>query len=233
MTILSVCQDAARLLLPAQTPPSAIFGNTNPFAVELRTLANEGALAIFKEHDWQKQLTLKTQTGDASATAFDLPSDFDRMPIKANVFNSLTSLPMHRVRDLDVWLDHRLRTFGTVHGEWMIIGGQLNVYPVMSASQSAKYYYLSNKTVTANDASTKASFTADTDVWRLPERLLMLDLLWRWRHRKGLAYAEDMRNCEIAKAQEIKTDKGSHIVMVGRARLPADTVPTFPGTINA
>jgi hypothetical protein len=234
MTILSVCQDAARLLLPTQAPPTTIFSSSaNPFAVELRTLANEGATAIFEEHDWQKQLTLKTQTGDAVTTAFDLPSDFNRMPIKANVFLSSTSLPMVPIRDLDVWLDHRLRTFGTVHGEWMIIGGKLNIYPVMSASQSAKYYYLSNLTVTANDASTKAAFSADADTWRLPERLLTLDLIWRWRHRKGLSYAEDLRNFQIAQSKAIKADKGSHVLSSGRPRTSSDATPAFPGTVNA
>lgn len=233
MTVLVACQDAAKQIKPAQTAPATIFNSTDTFAVELSALVNEAAYDIAKKHDWRKLILLQTQSGNGSSTAFDLPSDYDRMPVKAAVFSGKTTRPMTLIEDLDVWLDHRLRGFGIVDGEWIILSGSLNIEPAMASDDSAKYYYVSKLIVTANNQSTKTSFTADDDTFRLPERLLTLALIWRWRHRKGLDYAEDMQNYEIALAQEIARDKGSRILRLGKPRLPYDADLAFYGTINA
>lgn len=233
MTVLSACQDAAKLLKPAQAVPTAIIGSTDTFAVELAALSNEAAKAIAKHHDWRKLITLKTQTGDGSTTAFSLPTDYDRMPVKASVFSSSYQQPLEPVQDLDIWLDREIRSFVGSIGYWMILSGYMNIKPTMSVSQSAKYYYVSSYYAADSNSAAKAAFTADTDTFRLPERLLTLALIWRWRHRKGLDYAEDMQNFEIAQSEAIARDKGSRILAVGRARMPADTVATFPGTVSA
>lgn len=231
MTVLSACQDAAKLLRPSSTPPSIIFTSSDPFAIELAALSNEAATAIAKYYDWQKLITLKTQAGDGSATAFDLPSDYDRMLVKGAVFKTSILRPMQPVRDFDIWLDHRIRSYGIVDGEWIIFGGQINIEPALASTDSAKFYYVSNLIVTDEDTSTKSTFDADTDTFRLPERLLTLALIWRWRQRKGFDYAEDMRNYEIALAEEVNRDRGSHMVRVGMPRISTGAELAFPGVI--
>lgn len=233
MSVLTACQNAARLLKPGQAVPTSVFNSTDTFAVELAALSNEAARAIAKVHDWRKLLTLKTQAGDATTTAFALPDDYDRMPVKAAVFATGMQGPMERVDDLDVWLDREIRSFTGSVGYWILLGGFLNIKPAMSASESAKYYYVTNLIATDSGGTPKLEFTADADIFRLPERLLTLALIWRWRHRKSLDYAEDMQNFEIAQSEEIARDKGSRILKVGRARIPDGVTMAFPGTINA
>jgi len=231
MTVLSACDQASKLM--GFGALSTLIANTNPFAVELAALCNEAGPYIAKAHDWRKLMLLKTQAGDGSDTEFDLPTDYDRMPVKANIFLTSTSFPLTSIDDLDVWQDHRLRTFGTVGGEWIILGGSLLIYPAMASTDSAKYYYLSNKIVLAVDGTTtKTTFTVDTDTFRLPERLLTLALIWRWRAMKGYDYAEDMQNFEIAMAQEVARDKGSRILKIGQGRFTGDAALAFPGTVN-
>lgn len=80
----------------------------------------------------------------------------------------------------------------------------------------------------------KSAFTDDNDVFVLPERLLTLSLIWRWRQMKRMEYAEDLTNYEIALEKAAGTDKGARILVVGRQRSRfRDTVPAFPGRINA
>lgn len=80
----------------------------------------------------------------------------------------------------------------------------------------------------------KSTFTDDNDVFVLPERLLTLSLMWRWRQMKRMEYAEDLTNYEIALEKAAGTDKGARILVVGRQRTRfRDTVPAFPGRINA
>lgn len=229
MTVLTACSDASKLM--GFGAMSAVFTSADPFAAELSAIANEAAQDIGKAHDWHKLLVLNAQAGDGSATAFDLPSDYDRMPVKAAVFLTSTTRPMTRIDDLDVWMDHRLQSLGDPLGEWMLLGGQINIYPAMPSGVSAKFYYISNQVAADSGGTAKAAFTADSDVFRLPERLLKLALIWRWRQMKGYDYAEDLQSYEVALAREIKNDKGSRIVAVGQARISGDVATAFPGNI--
>jgi len=233
MTVLEACQDAASQLRPAQAVPTAIFASTDPFARELGALSNEAARAIAKVHDWRRLTLLKTQAGDGSATEFDLPTDYDRMPVKGGLFSTAHELKLEPVDDLDEWLDREIRSFVGSIGYWIILSGSLHIKPVMAATESAKYYYITKYIAQTEAGVNKEKFTLDSDVFRLPERLLTLSLIWRWRHRKGLDYTEDMRNFEIAAAEEQSRDKGSRILRVGKARLPDGINYAFPGVINA
>src|SRR5262245_43215022 len=99
MTILSVCRDAAILL--SQDEPTTLFSTTDPFAKELRTIANESAAVIGEAYDWQILTKLATVTGDGSDTSFPLPDDYDRMVMKTNLAGSDSNIDLVKSRDLD------------------------------------------------------------------------------------------------------------------------------------
>lgn len=235
-TVLATIQDACKLMGRAATAavPSAVFASADTFARELAGVSNEAATYIMKQHDWRLLTTLKTQAGDGSDTSFPLPSDYDRMPVKAAVFRASTTRPMVGIQDLDTWQFNRLQSLSNPTGEWILLGGELQIYPALASTDSAKFYYISNKFATAVDAvTTKAAFTVDTDTFRLGDRLLKLAIIWRWRALKGLDYAEDMQNFEIAFAQEIARDKGARRIVIGKARIPDGVQLAYPGTIDA
>jgi hypothetical protein len=233
MTVLSACQDAAKLMGMGAAAPTQIYGSTSPLAIDFSVIANEAAKAVMKAHDWRKLTTLHTQAGDGSDTSFALPSDYDRMPLKAKIFSTSTNLPLYQVADLDEWQDMTLQGFTGTVGSWIMLGGELQILPALAVGESAQFYYISNLIVTPDTGSNKAAFTIDTDVFRLPERLLTLAIIWRWRAMKGLNYSEEMRNFEIAAGEEYGREKGSRIITVGRARISGDVQMTYPGTINA
>lgn len=227
MTVLTAAQSAARRL--SQTQPTSLFSAANTFGMEMADLATETAIAITKGHDWQLLTKLATLTGDASTLAFNLPTDYGRMLIKAKVhskkFRTATFTP---ARDLDEWLYlNDFLSTGTP-GNWVILGGQMQIFPAMAATETARFYYITNMIATS-----KAAFTADGDVFLLPERLLTLGLIWRWRSQKKLEYAEDLQNYEIALSEEVNRDKGSHIITVGRQRSAIGVPMAWPGQINA
>jgi hypothetical protein len=231
MTILSVCQDAAKEM--GLTAPSSIYGSTEKFAGELASLANECGPYIAKFYDWRKFVTLNSFSGDGSTTAFDMPSDYDRMIENGQVFRASTILPMEGVQDLNDWQQRRLQGLSSAIGEWIILGGQMQIYDAMASTDSAKFYYCSNKIVIDTDNVTKSSFTADTDSFRLSERLLKLCLKWHWRAMKKLDSADEQEEFEIALAQEIKRDKGPRVIAVGTPRISDDAEMAYPGVIVA
>ena len=149
MTILSACTEAALELLGSDSVPSTLFSTTDEFAVELRMLANKTATAVAKAHDWRRLTILNTQEGDGEETSFTLPTDYDRMPLKADVWSSAQQQPMTRVDELDHWLHMGLADTWAGNGCWILLGGTLQIMPAMSADESAKHYYLSKYIWTA------------------------------------------------------------------------------------
>lgn len=230
MTILSVCREAAVKL--NQTQPTSIFSTTDPFATELALAANEAAEAILQAYEWQKLITLATLTGDGTSETFDLPDDYDRMPKKAKV-HSLTwqNATFRQAADLDEWIYINDLDLTGTPGNWIIYGDQFRIFPAMSASETARFYYISNLVVAPASGSNKATFTADADTFRLSEKLLRLGIVWRWRANKRMEYSEDLSNFEIALGEEGGKDKGSKILTVGRVRTP-EAVMAYPGTIT-
>lgn len=228
MTVLSACAEAAIEL--NRSEPLSLFSTTDQFSKELRVQANKAAVAIAQAYDWQRLLKLATMTGDGSATAFTLPDDYDRMPKKAALHSSAwQTATFRKADDLDQWLFLNDTDLSGVPGNWIIIGGEMNIFPAMSASETARFYYLTNQIVSGS----KTAFTADADTFLLPERLLTLSVIWRWRAQKRMEYAEDMSNFEIALAEEIGKDRGSNIITVGQIRLPKGAGVAYPRALGA
>lgn len=230
MSILSVCQEASVVL--SQDNPSSLFSNTDKFAQEMRVLAYEAARDIATACDWQTLTTLQTMTGDGTKTAFDLPSNYDRMPIKARVMTSQFAEPLIMASDLDEWLELQLFAFTAFPGYYIILGGQMQFMPALSSGIAAKFFYQRNTIVKGQDGTLKTAFTADDDTFILPERLLKLSLIWRWRAQKRYEYAEDMSNYEIALSEEATKDKGSRVIAKGGRYLPRNVRLAYPWSLG-
>jgi hypothetical protein len=227
MTVVSACQEAAIEL--SQPEPTTLFSTTDDFAKELRVQANKSAVAIAKVYDWQVITKRATITGDGSDTSFPLPSDYDRMVLKTNLASSASNIDLVKATDLDQWDYFQNHLSTTVPGYWMILGGEVQISPAPATGVVHSYYYVS-KNVVAGD---KPLFTADNDTFLLPERLLTLSIIWRWRASKRMEYAEDMRNFEIALGEETATDKGSRLLVVGRQRTPYNVSNAYPRALGS
>jgi hypothetical protein len=183
MTILNVVQQVCLktgIALPAQ-----FYSATSREMVELQSLVNEMASRIAKAHDWTLLRTLSTYTGDGTETAFPLPADYLRMLKKANLWSSAIQTPLTHIVDTDEWLEMDIRAYDYVVGAWTMLGGNIEIKPAMASGATAKWYYVSNLVVAPASGSNKAAFTADTDTYRLDERLLKLGMIWNGRPIKA------------------------------------------------
>ncbi|MEH3108982.1 MAG: hypothetical protein PGN22_02625 [Agrobacterium cavarae] len=230
MTILSACQSAAVRLIGRK--PNTIFSSQKKFEMQIADLVQEAAVDIAKAFDWQALMVIAQHQGDGTKTAFDFPQGFDRMPIKGNVHSATWQQSGYApARDRDHWIN--LQTYSTAGapGFWIVLDGQMQIYPPMGPSEVAKYYFVTNEIARDKDGVSKAQIDKDDDVFKLDERLLTLALIWRYRDLIGLDYAEAMENYERALAQVGGADKGKRILAEGRGRLPYDAVYAFPGVI--
>ena len=195
MSLLSVVKDVCATV--GVLVPTSVFSNIagNRTAQEMLSLANEMAQRIaYDTRDWTKLRATCTLAGDGATSAFNLPADYKRMLLTSNVWlTSSQQQPMRFIPDTDQWMQRRVvGTSNSSWGEWTIIGGQIHIFPVMSANVSAYFTYLSNNCIDLASGGYGDSFLADGDKFTLDERLLKLGMIWQWKAQKGSPYQEDL-----------------------------------------
>ncbi len=239
MSFLSAAQSAAIRLIGKK--PTTFFSSQGKFELELTDLANEVAADLTKYADWRTLITLKTMAGDGTTIGFDLPDDFSRMPFSQEVARAnWYTWGYVDTPDLNFWRDLINGLASPSPGYWIILNGQMQFQPPISAGTTAQYYYISDKAVVAVDGTTKKSlFDTDTDSLNISnsardnDRLLTLGLIWRWRSMKRMEYAEDLQNYEILAAQVSGSDRGAHIISAGNRRVSWDSQWAYPRSLGS
>lgn len=220
MTLYTAVSSAALRVIGSA--PAAVFASTEQIAVELRDLAQDVAVDIATSHEWRDLVKIATFAGGAS---FPKPADYDRMLSGQGVQDGTSWLwgysPFASVADYMAAINGQ---WAISPGGWIILGGEFKFWPATVGS--ATFPYMSNLIVNGADATPKAAFSADTDTFALPDRLLTLGLIWRYRAQKGLDYSEDLATYEDALARAQNNDKGARV-------LRPDSAPSFPGAKRA
>jgi hypothetical protein len=230
MTLLSVVKDVCAVV--GVTVPTSVTTNivANRTMQEMLALANEMAQRIaYDTRDWTLFRKTASYAGDGVATAFNIPADYKRMLLTGNVWRSTQTLyPMRFVPDTDEWLNRRARNIYDAAGEWTLLGGQMRIAPVLAVGTSAYYPYLEKNCINLNSGGYGDSFTADTDSFRLDERLLKLGMVWQWKANKGTSYAEDMGTFGDALAIAMGHDSPAPIIIGRRPASEGRTAYPFP-----
>ena len=229
MSLLTVFQQACTSGI-ALEKPSAVYGSTTREHIELANIANEMAAMIAASHEWQILNKIAVITGDGSAEDFALPADYDRQLDKSQLWSTSLETPLSPISDRDEWLGLDIKSFDFIINAWIIYGGEIHIKPPLASTVEVKYFYQSNLWG-LNGATPISEFTADTDTFRIDERLLKLGIIWKWREMKGLPYAEDLATYERLLAKLAMRDKGSRIYRLGKAQMPRDAIFAYPQDI--
>jgi hypothetical protein len=230
MTLLSVVRDVCAVV--GVNIPTAVTTNlaANRTMQEMYALANEMAQRIaYDTRDWTLFRKVQTYVGDGVATSFALPADYKRMLLTSNVWrSSYTMAPLSFIPDTDEWLIRRARNWtANPYGEWTMYGGNMVLSPVLPIGESVYYAYLESNCIALSSGGNGNIFTADTDSFRLDERLLKLGMIWQWKANKGTSYAEDMGTYSDALAVAMGHDSPAPII-VGRRPMSANARVAYP-----
>ena len=230
MTTLSVIQDACTSGI-ALDKPTAVFGSATREHIELASLINEAGYMIADAHEWQTLNRIATITGDGTDEDFALPADFGRMLDKSQLWSSSLETPLTPISDRDEWLGLDVQDFDFVINAWIIYGNEIHIKPALASAVTVKYFYQGHHWAKTAALANVDQFSADTDTFRLSERLLKLALIYKWREMKGLPYAENMADYQDLLAKLINRDKGSRIFRIGKAVMPRDAVFAYPQNV--
>lgn len=232
MAILAAMQSAAIRLMGRR--PTAFFGATALFELEITDLVNEVARDVAASHDWQALTKVNSFTGNGSTADFAMPQDYERMLLKSDVQDLLTSTwGYQHVTDINDFMYRKAHGFGGVPGGWIIYGGSVKFWPAPLSGASASFPYISkNFAIDAGSSVAKPQFDNDADEWLLPERLLTLGLVWRWRENKKLDFTGDQEAFIKAISEYTAKDRGSSIYRSNSRRFVRGTYPAWPGVLG-
>ncbi len=212
MTFLSAAQSASIRLLGRK--PTTFFSSSNKFEMEITDLGNEVVTDMMEYADWRRLTKTHQMVGDGTTYGFDLPSDFSRMPIGTDISRAnWYTWGYMDAPSLNYWMDLVNGLATPNPGYWIILDGQVQFRPAVSAGTTAQYFYISkNAVLDADGVTRKAAFTSDLDTFLLDEKVLTLGIIYRWRAQKRMEYAQDFVNYEEAIARSSSFDKGSRII---------------------
>ena len=225
MTVLTALQSAALRLVGRR--PQTFFDSSGTLELELTDMVNEVARDIAKYQDWQALVRLQTLNGDSTQTEFELPADYDRI-IMGGVMRDGSSWlwGFHHYASLDAFLIAEQSGFTGTPGGWVIYGDRLRFSP--APTTTARFAYITKNIVKEESTKTKSEFTADTDEFLLPERLLTLGVVWRWRENKKLDATGDQEAFIKALDEYAGKDGGPVVIRRNAVRGFGNTHLAYP-----
>lgn len=230
MTLLAIVNEAqAALNLPVTT---TVFSNTGQTQRQLLNLCNIEGRELADEYAWQALVTetsfTTTATEEQTHSSADLPADLGWI-IDETLYNRTAVLRIIGPLGAREWQDQKAFGAAGADSQYRIRGNSFWILPAPTASQSVYYEYVSNKWVQNAAGSTNyTGWQADTDVGRIPEHLLTLGLIWRWKAAKGFDFSKDEDAYLIAKGRKTSRDGtrrklsavGPQPRSIGRGRVP-------------
>lgn len=231
MTVLAALQKAAIRL--AGRKPVSFFGVTDKLEIELASLAETVAEDIAQYHEWQALTNIHTVVSDGIAGDYPMPDDFDRFPLTGTIMDGNTLFwGYSQYHNLDGFLLDEARDFNAAPGGWVIYGDRIRFAPVPELNARARFAYISENYALSPNTTPQKGFTSDMDEFRLPERLLTLGVIWRWREDKGLFSAGDETAFIKAMDEAAAKDSGPSVIRRNSGSSILRTHLAYPWTLG-
>lgn len=197
MTLLTAANEVCDVV--ALDRFASIVGVNDEAAYTMFAIANEAGQEIARRADWQNMLL---STAVVSSPA-NLPTDFQRVASSGAV-RAANGSSVRPVTDAGQWGVVLMVPSSTQY--FFVRGNQILFSPAAVAAGATVDYF--SRSWAMNGATRIESFNADDNTVLFPERLLIKNMIWRWKRQKGLAYDDNLAEFEADLAQEITADGG-------------------------
>lgn len=229
MTILTIIQQVcASCNLDV---PTAAISATDPTITQLIALAQQEGDETASSFDWRNLKIGLSIVGDGTSTLFSLSPDFERFAPGQPLFSSAYPMVplMGPIAD-DQLLALKALSYAPIRPFWRLIGGAIEIWPAIGSAETITGEYRSSFWILGADGVTRqSSFLSDNDVSLVPERIVKLGVIWRWKSAKGLDYAEDYRTWDVERSRVAGHDAGNKTIQMSRTFRGG--LHTWPGVI--
>lgn len=217
MSLLTSIQDA--MVICGLESPSSAYASGDPTVAQFVALAQVEGDELSRFHDWRKLKVAGTITGDGTTTLWDLPTDFDRFLSGMTFWSEESPGDMipGPIRDDDL-LAMKAMQSDPPEPVWRLFGDDIEIWPALDNGEIVRYEYrTANWILDNNGTTTKARWAADTDTALVPERILTLGVVWRWKQTKGLEYSEAFRSYQFERTKAAARDGGMGIIKLAES----------------
>jgi hypothetical protein len=213
MSLLTIVQDAMSIC--GLSAAASVYGTNDPTSAQFVALAQVEGDELSRFHDWRSLKVSATLTGDGTTTLWDLPEDFDRfMPGEILWSDQSAGELLTKVSDQEL-VALKAQETDPPEPVWRLFGDQIEIWPALDNGEIITTEYRSEFWILANDATTrKARWSADTDRALVPERLMTLGIVWRWKQAKGFDYSESFRSYQFERQRAAGVDGGSPTIQI-------------------
>lgn len=195
LTLLTAVQEACNEVgFPA---PGFVVSSQDQQVKQMLALANrEGREQVSLAGGWPQLRGEQLFTLVNGQAAYDFPTDFDSyMP--DTIWNRDQRWPVNGPLSAQEW---QYVKSGLINSEpwqrYRVMDGQIYFDPTptsVSDGQTVAIEYQSKAYCQSNAGVVQTAWAADTDVWRLPDDVLVLGLKWRYLAAKRLDYSEEKK----------------------------------------
>ena len=214
-------------------PPSSWITATSAEHVEfrddfLRATVND----LANRQDWPAPVAGQVIISGTGAETYALPSDFKRLqrhPL--SVYDDQLDQAGIPVATDGQWVE--LKDDGTTGAiRYYRLSGYEGNYSISFYAEpttSITVSYISDNWMATAGGVVGNLLTADTDVLLFPDLVVEAGIIWRWRERRGLPFAEKMSEFEALLARSLNDIRGLRSVSFGpRKRVRwQDRIPAF------
>ena len=217
MTLLQICKDAAdEIGIPR---PSTVIGNTDPSVIQLLRAANRTGKKLVTRHAWEvltKEGSFTSAATESQGALTTIASDWDRFK-NDTMYNRTTKWKIFGPITDTQWQRLNASTASGVRTWFRIRGGELIVWPTMTASESVYFEYVSKNWVDSGTGATPAVADAavldnDDNTIVFNEELVTLGVIWRFLKGKGLPYQEQQAEYENELKDQIMQDGAKAVI---------------------
>jgi len=197
MSLLTIAQGMSTLV-SIQSPTSVLSNATDDNRKIIR-FTTDAAEELERRVDWSAMRHVTTFTGTGANDDFELPEDFSRL-IEGNSVKS-SSGPVRVGLSPDEW--NSLTPVEGAPRYARLIGGSISFYPYLAAAATVAVTYQSK-----NWCPTGTRWGSDDEEAIVPEDLIRMGAVWRWRRHLGQDIQDYLAEYESALADRAKFDGG-------------------------
>jgi len=215
MTLLTIIVDACNEI--GISAPSAVIGNSDFTVIQMLALANRSGKTLAQRHAWQeltREATHTTVATESQGLVETIAPGFN-WPVYESMWNRTAQNYVSGPLSPQDWQFLKAISVTGPYPDFRIRQKTLYMIPAPTAGQTVAFEYITRYFCQSPTGVAQERWADDADTGILNEDWLTLDLIWRWKAKKGLDYAEDFNEFERVINNAIARDGGNKILDMG------------------
>lgn len=228
MSLLSMLEDASdELGIPR---PTSVIGNAEDSARLLLALANREGKSLCQRYPWQecrREATHTTLAAELQGTLEAIAPGFN-WDLLDTFWNRTQQVPIGGALTPNEWQLFKSSVTTGPYSDFYIRQKNLYMIPAPVAGETIAFEFASRYWCQSSGGAAQERWVADTDTGILPEDIMTIGVVWRYKKAKELDYAEEFREYEMQVNNRMARSGGARILdMTGSAKdyMPGILVP--------